>query len=97
MTQSSSLEVSRLLQRWGEGDPTAFDELVPVVYDTLHELAHARRRRERPDLSLNTTALVHEAYLKLANSYQLWSETYERELNDIFVVQDEIHVRSSAL
>lgn len=43
----------------------ALDELVPPLYDELKRLAHDRLRRERPDHSLNTTALVHEAYLKL--------------------------------
>src|SRR4029078_10926355 len=42
------------------------EELVPLVYEGLREVAHGRRRRERSDVSLNTTALVHEAYLKLA-------------------------------
>jgi RNA polymerase sigma factor (TIGR02999 family) len=61
-----SSAVRHLLRRWSAGDRAALDELVPFVYERLHRLAHDRRRNERPDLSLNTTAIVHEAYLKLA-------------------------------
>lgn len=64
--QSSSLELNQLLQRWSEGDTAAFDELVPIVYEGLRQVAHERRHRERNNLSLNTTAIVHEAYFKLA-------------------------------
>ncbi len=65
-----SLDVTRLLQRWGDGDRAALDELVPLVYDRLRRLAHDRRRDERSGLSLNTTGLVHEAYLKLVDVRQ---------------------------
>lgn len=68
--QPSSGDVTRLLQRWGDGDPAALDQLVPFVYERLHRLARNRRRNERSDLSLNTTALVHEAYLKLVDLRQ---------------------------
>ena len=64
--QSSSLELDQLLQRWSDGDVTAFDELVPIVYEGLRQVAHQRRRFERNNDSLNTTAIVHEAYFKLA-------------------------------
>src|SRR3954462_5058764 len=56
--------VSLLLRRWGEGDSQAFDQLIPLVYDSLRRLAHERLRNE-PGVSVNTTGLVHEAYLKL--------------------------------
>lgn len=62
---AGSVDVTRLLQRWSGGDREAFDELMPVVYDHLKRVAHARLRGERPGHTLNTTALVHEAYLKL--------------------------------
>ena len=65
-----SLDVTRLLQRWGDGDRAALDELVPLVYDRLRRLAHDRRRDERSGHSLNTTGLVHEAYLKLVDVRQ---------------------------
>lgn len=62
-----SLEVTRLLQRWSAGDRAALDQLMPLVYEQLHRLAHERRRDERSGVSLNTTSLVHEAYLKLVD------------------------------
>jgi RNA polymerase sigma factor (TIGR02999 family) len=68
--QPSSIELTDLLRRWNDGDAAAFEELVPVVYEGLRQVAHARRRHERSDVSLNTTALVHEAYLKLAGLRQ---------------------------
>ncbi len=58
-------EVTRLLLRSAEGDRSAFDRLFPLVYDELRRVAHNRLRHERPDHTLNTTSLVHEAYLKL--------------------------------
>lgn len=54
------------LRRWRNGDEQAFDALVPRVYDQLRCLAQARLRAERPDHTLSATALVHEAYLRLA-------------------------------
>jgi RNA polymerase sigma factor (TIGR02999 family) len=68
--QPTSTEFADLLERWNDGDAAAFEQLVPIVYDGLRQVAHGRRRRERSDLSLNTTALVHEAYLKLAGLRQ---------------------------
>ena len=63
-------EITRLLRRWGEGDAEALDSLIPLMYDRMRQLAHQRLRSE-PDASLNTTALVHEAYLKLVNAPQV--------------------------
>jgi RNA polymerase sigma factor (TIGR02999 family) len=60
-------EVTRLLRRWREGDADAFNDLVPLVYGELRRLAHHRLRREAPHASLNTTGLVHDAYLKLVD------------------------------
>jgi RNA polymerase sigma factor (TIGR02999 family) len=57
--------VSRLLRAWGRGDLHARDELVPVVYRELRRRAGAYLRRERPEHTLQPTALVHEAYLRL--------------------------------
>ena len=57
--------VSRLLRAWGSGNLQARDELVPVVYRELRRRASAYLRRERSDHTLQPTALVHEAYLKL--------------------------------
>jgi len=58
-------EVTKLLEEYGSGNREALDELLPLVYDELRRLAHSYLTRERPDLTLQTTALVHEAYLKL--------------------------------
>jgi RNA polymerase sigma factor (TIGR02999 family) len=58
-------EVSGLLHAWSEGDHEARDRLVPIVYDELRRRAAALLRRERPGHTLQPTALVHEAYLRL--------------------------------
>lgn len=60
-----STQVTGLLQRWSGGDPAARDEVVPLVYDELRQLAHAYLYRERNDHTLETEALVHEAYVRL--------------------------------
>ncbi len=62
----TSNEVTQLLQRLGEGDRQVYAELLPLVYQELHAIASAYLRRERPDHTLQPTALVHEAYLRLA-------------------------------
>jgi RNA polymerase sigma factor (TIGR02999 family) len=54
-----------LLLAWGRGDPRAFEELVPLVHDELRRLARRYMARERPDHTLQATALVNEAYLRL--------------------------------
>jgi len=59
--------VSRLLAELRGGNRHAFDELLPLVYGELHELAERQRRRWEGDESMNTTALVHEAYLRLVD------------------------------
>jgi RNA polymerase sigma factor (TIGR02999 family) len=58
-------EVTRLLGRWRRGDAAALDELTPLVYAELHKLADHYMRRERGDHTLQPTALVNEAYLRL--------------------------------
>jgi len=60
------MDITRLLERWSGGDPKALAELVPLVYAELRRLAVSQMRRERPDHTLQPTALVHEAYLRLA-------------------------------
>ena len=64
---SSPEEVSGLLQAWSEGDRDALDRLTPIVYGELHRLAQRYMRRERPGHSLQATALVNEAYMRLAD------------------------------
>ena len=65
MGQESAGEITRLLQGWRSGNRKAFDALLPVVYKELHRLAHLQLRRERPDHTLQSAALVNEAYLRL--------------------------------
>jgi RNA polymerase sigma-70 factor, ECF subfamily len=62
---SAQDEITRLLADWGEGNEAALKKLFPLVYHELHRLANAYMRRERHDHTLQTTALVHEAYLRL--------------------------------
>ncbi|REJ79611.1 MAG: RNA polymerase subunit sigma [Acidobacteria bacterium] len=65
-TRSGHAELNRLLERLGEGDRSALDELLPLVYDELHRIARGQRQRVSGRLTVNTTALVHEAYLKIS-------------------------------
>jgi RNA polymerase sigma factor (TIGR02999 family) len=62
--------VTDLLQAWGGGDKTALDQLVPIVYEELHRQAQRYLQRENPGHTLQTTALVHEAYLRLVDQRQ---------------------------
>jgi RNA polymerase sigma factor (TIGR02999 family) len=64
---SSEEEVTALLRRWRDGDEAALNKLTPLVYDELHRLAHKYIRRERPGHTLQTTALVNEAYVRLVD------------------------------
>jgi len=70
MSTPVETEVSQLLIEWGRGDQEALDRLMPLVYDELRRLASRHLRRERPDHTLQTTALVHEAYLALVGQRQ---------------------------
>ena len=67
MTILSQKGVTELLTDWSNGDQEALNKLIPLVYDELHKLASRYLRRERFDHTLQTTALVHEAYLKLVD------------------------------
>ena len=58
-------EVTRLLKAMNAGDAAAGEQLLPLVYKELRRIAEAYMRRERPDHTLQTTALIHEAYLRL--------------------------------
>ena len=57
--------ISELLATWGEGDREALKAVIPLLYDDLRRVAHQYLRKARPDHTLQTTALVHEAYLRL--------------------------------
>lgn len=58
-------DITRFLRRWREGDRDAFDAMLPHVYERLRAIARARLRAEHPDHTLDTSALVHEAYLRM--------------------------------
>jgi RNA polymerase sigma factor (TIGR02999 family) len=68
MSEQSSGDVTKLLRHWRTGDEKALAELLPLVYNELRRVARAQLRRERPDHTLQSTALVHEAYLRLMGS-----------------------------
>lgn len=65
MTPATSHDVTQLLARWSEGESAAREALIPLVYDELHRLAARFLAKERPGHTLQSTALVHEAYLRL--------------------------------
>jgi RNA polymerase sigma factor (TIGR02999 family) len=65
-------DVTRLLKAMQSGDPSAAEALLPLVYAELHRLAASYMRRERQDHTLQPTALIHEAYLRLANDPVDW-------------------------
>jgi RNA polymerase sigma factor (TIGR02999 family) len=68
-------EVTRILSAIEEGDPRAAEHLLPLVYDELRRLAAAKLAQEKPGQTLESTALVHEAYLRLvdAEKAQHWN------------------------
>ncbi len=68
-------EITQLLADWNRGDQAALDKLLPLVYAELHRLAGSYMRRERPDHTLQATALVHEAYLRLVEQHQARPQT----------------------
>ena len=76
MTESSqqpATELTQLLIAWSCGDADALEQLTPLVYGELRRLAHAHMRRERGEHTLQTTALVHEAFLRLiGNPQERW-------------------------
>jgi RNA polymerase sigma factor (TIGR02999 family) len=71
LTEHAQTTVSRLVAALAEGDRDALDAVFHLVYDEVHALAHRQRRHWRGEHTLNTTALVHEVYLKLAGSERL--------------------------
>ena len=68
--EASPHEVTQLLRAWSGGEESALEKLVPLVYGELHRLAQRYMARERPGHTLQTTALVNEAYLRLVDSRQ---------------------------
>lgn len=65
--RQESLDVTRLLREWAAGDATALEQLTPAIYAELHRRAHNYMKNERRGHTLQTTALVHEAWLRLAD------------------------------
>jgi RNA polymerase sigma factor (TIGR02999 family) len=66
MTESPN-EVTQLLVAWGNGDQAALEQLMPLVYSELHRLAHRHIKKERPGHTLQTSALLNEAFLRLVD------------------------------
>jgi RNA polymerase sigma-70 factor (ECF subfamily) len=64
-------EVTQLLVDWGNGNQAALDQLIPLVYTELRQLARRYMSRKRPGHTMQTTALIHEAYLRLADQNQV--------------------------
>jgi RNA polymerase sigma factor (TIGR02999 family) len=75
MSDPHSQEITRLLLAWGQGDSSALEKLMPLVYVELRKLARRYMNRQRPDHTLQTTALVNEAYLRLIDSSRVqWQD-----------------------
>ena len=68
-------DVTRILSQIDDGDPTAAEQLLPLVYDELRKLAAAKMAQEKPGQTLQATALVHEAYIRLVDTEnaQYWN------------------------
>ena len=71
MAAPSTHEITELLVAWSDGDRAALEKLTPLVYQELHRLAHGYLRGEREGDTLQTTALAHEAYLRLVGASQM--------------------------
>lgn len=83
---SQQADVTSLLVRWGAGDQAALGELTPLVYNELRKLARSYLRRERTDHTLDGTAVVHEAYMKLVDQQGVnW-----RSRNQFFALAAEL-------
>jgi RNA polymerase sigma-70 factor, ECF subfamily len=86
MTRTSPNEITGLLVAWGGGDESALEQLIPLVYDELRRLAHRYMTRERHGHTLQTTALVNEAYLRLVN----WREARWQNRAHFFAVSAQM-------
>ena len=74
-TDLAAPDVTQILRNWSDGNETASDELMPLVYEELRRLARDYLRRERADHTLQATALVHEAYLRLVDDKRVsWQD-----------------------
>ena len=77
MTSPADKDVTTLLLEWSQGSQAALDQVTPLIYDELRRLAARQLRRERPGHTLQSTALVHEAYLKLIDQQRV--QWHDRE------------------
>jgi RNA polymerase sigma factor (TIGR02999 family) len=86
MSDGSRNDISELLVAWGDGDEAALERLMPLVYDELKRLAHRYMRGERVGHTLQTTALVNEAYLRLAK----WKDVHWQNRAQFFAVSAQM-------
>src|SRR6267143_962408 len=83
MPSPSPQDVTQLLLAWSQGEQTALEKLTPLVYKELHRLARRYMSRERPDHTLQTTALVNEAYLRLVDCSRVHWQNREGEAQKV--------------
>src|SRR4029450_7655870 len=86
MSEDSRNDISELLVAWGGGDEAALERLMPLVYDELKRLAHRYMRGERAGHTLQTTALVNEAYLRLAK----WKDVHWQNRAQFFAASAQM-------
>ena len=86
MSAPSSKQITQLLVAWSDGDQSALEELTPLVYEELRRLAHHYMGRERPGHTLQTTALVNEAYLRLID----WKNVHWQNRAHFFAVSAQL-------
>jgi RNA polymerase sigma factor (TIGR02999 family) len=86
MINAQTAEITSLLRAWTHGDQEALNQLTPLVYDELHRMAKEYMRRERSGRTLQTTALVHETYLRLVDA----SKVKWRDRAHFFAVSAQI-------
>src|SRR5262245_8383219 len=85
---ATAQEVTRLLIDWSNGDQTALDSLMPLVYDELRRLAHHYLNKERSGHTLQTTALVNEAYFRLVDCERI--ELHGHGRRDFFALASQL-------
>lgn len=86
MTAPSQKQITQMLVDWGNGDQAALDKLTPLVYRELHRLARSYMVRERPGHTLQTSALVNEAYIRLID----WKNIHWENRAHFFAVSAQI-------
>ena len=97
MSPNSDLEPTELLRAWSQGDESARERLIPLLYGELYSLARRYMRQERADHTLQPTALVHEAYLRLVGartpSFENRTHFYGAAANAMRRVQATLRLR----